>query len=124
MRYRHYNPNPIKENASDCVIRMLTLVTGKSWGQAYLDLAEKGLALGDMPSSNYVWVSYLLDLGFKRYSLPNTCPDCYTIEDFAEEHPNGLFVVATGSHVCTVIDGFYYDSWPSGREIPVFYLRR
>lgn len=123
-RYRHYNPNPIKANASDCVIRMLTLVTGQPWAQCYLDVVEKGLALGDMPSSNSVWIPLLLDMGFKRYSLPDTCPDCYTIEDFAVEHPQGEYVVGTGTHVVCIKDGFVWDSWDSTAEIPIFYLRR
>lgn len=123
-RYRHYNPNPIRENANDCVIRMLTLVTGKSWFDVLLDLTEKSLLLGDMPSSNYVWVSYLRDLGFKRFSLPNTCPDCYTIEDFCIDNPVGEYVLATGTHTCFAKDGFYFDSWDSGKEIPLFFLRR
>ena len=123
-RYRHYNPNPIKENASDCVIRMLTLVTGQPWAQCYLDVVEKGLAVGDMPSSNATWIPLLLDMGFKRYSLPDTCPDCYTIEDFAVEHPQGEYVVGTGTHVVCVKDGYYWDSWPSGDEVPLFFLSR
>lgn len=124
-RYRHYNPNPIKANASDCVIRMLTLVTGQPWAQCYLDVVEKGLAVGDMPSSNATWIPLLLDMGFKRYSLPDTCPiDCYTIEDFAIEHPQGEYVVGTGTHVVCIKDGFVWDSWDSTAEIPIFYLRR
>lgn len=81
--------------------------------------------MGDVISSNIVWVAYLRDLGFKRYSLPDTCPiDCYTIEDFCIEHPKGTYVLGTGSHVVCVKDGFYWDSWNSGSEVPMFYLRR
>lgn len=124
MRYRYYNPNPIKDNAGDCVVRMLCCVTGRTWVDCYLDLTEKGLEMGDVISSNIVWVAYLRDLGFKRYSLPDTCPNCYSIEDFCIEHPKGTYVLGTGSHVVCVKDGYYYDSWDSGKEIPMFYLRR
>lgn len=124
MRYIHFNPNPIKENASDCVVRMLCKVTGHKWTDCYLDLVEKGLVMGDVISSNVVWFSYLRDLGFERYSIPDRCPDCYTIEQFCIDNPKGLFVVGTGTHVVTVEDGFYFDSWDSGREVPMFYLRR
>ena len=123
-RYRYYNPNPIKENASDCVVRMLTLVTGKPWAQAFLDLAEQCLIIGDMPSVNYVWMSLLKDLGFKKYSLPDTCPACYTIEDFCNDNPVGEYVLGTGTHVCYAKDGLFYDSWDSSKEVPIFVLRR
>jgi hypothetical protein len=56
--------------------------------------------------------------------LPNDCPDCYTVEDFCQEHPNGTFVVATHGHVLAVIDGNYYDSWDSGQENPIYYFER
>ena len=123
-RFRYYNPNPIKNDASDCVVRSLCRVTGKPWAEQFLDLAEKSLELGDMPSVNVVWLSYLRDLGFKKAIIPNTCPDCYTIEDFCIDNPVGMFVVGTGSHVVTCVDGFLYDSWDSSMQTPIFYLRR
>ena len=122
MRYVKYNPNPIKKTAGDCVVRMLTIVTEESWEKCYSNLVLKGLEMGEMPSANVVWISYLRDLGFTRHSIPNTCPDCYTIKDFCADNPQGLFVVGTGSHVVAVYNGSYYDSWDSGDEIPIFYL--
>ena len=124
MRYRYYNPNPIKDTASDCVVRMLCKVTGLTWAESYLALVEKGLEVGDMPSVNSVWVAFLRDMGFKRFVIPDNCPDCYTIEDFCIDNPKGLFVIGTGSHVATIEDGTLYDSWNSLGEVPMFYLRR
>lgn len=123
-RFRYYNPNPIKNDASDCVVRTLCRVTGKTWAQQFLDLAEKSLEIGDMPSVNQVWIAYLRDLGFERSIIPNTCPDCYTIEDFCIDNPVGTFVVGTGTHVVCVCDGFLYDTWDSSEQVPLFFLRR
>ena len=123
MRYRYFNPNPKKKNGSDCVIRMLCAVTGKTWVDCFLDAAEYSIEIGDMPSVNQVWMKMLKDLGFHRYNIPN-CPDCYTIEDFCVDHPKGLYVVGTGTHVVAVRDGFFMDSWDSGSEAPIFYFRR
>lgn len=53
--------------------------------------------------------------------LPDDCPECYTVEQFCEDHPKGLFVVAVQGHVLTVLDGDYYDAWDSGKETPIFY---
>ena len=49
------------------------------------------------------------------------CPDCYTIEQFAEDHPDGVYVVGTGEHVVTVMNGQILDAWDSSDEIPVYY---
>ena len=74
--------------------------------------------------SNNVWPKLLKREGFKRYILPDTCPDCYTVRRFCLEHQNGQFILATGSHVIAVIDGDYYDTWDSGDEVPIYYFTR
>ena len=78
--------------------------------------------MADLPNSNAVWSSYLKKRGFKKDIIPNACPDCYTIEDFCEDNPYGIYVVCTGSHVATIIDGNLYDAWDSSREVPTFYF--
>lgn len=124
MRYKYFNPNPIKDTASDCVVRMLCKVTGKPWAENYLSLVERGLEMGDMPSVNHVWISLLRDMGFKRYVISNNHKDCYSIEDFCIDHPTGLYILGTGTHVVAVEDGYYFDTWNSGWECPIFYLSR
>ena len=78
----------------------------------------------NMPSVNKVWGNYLTSIGFSRYILPDTCPDCYTIRDFCQDNQNGTFILATGSHVVAVIDGDYFDAWDSGDELPISVWRR
>lgn len=73
--------------------------------------------MGDMPSSNSVWGAVLRQNGFYRQSIPDTCPDCFSVKDFCKENPKGTFVLGTGTHVVTAIDGNYYDVWDSGDEI-------
>lgn len=118
--YIFYNPNPKGSNIGDCVIRALTKACDMTWDDVYLDLMLLGFAMKDMPSANHVWGTYLMQNGFQRFALPNTCPDCYSISDFCNDHPKGTYVLATGSHVITTIDGNYYDSWDSGREVPAY----
>lgn len=119
--WKRFNPNPMNKAVGDCVVRAIVKATGMSWMEVFNLLCDKGAQLYDMPSSNGVWGAMLRDMGFKRYSIPNSCPYCYTIRDFAEDHPDGLYILATGSHVVTCEDGCYYDSWDSGDEIPQFY---
>lgn len=75
----------------------------------------------DMPSSNAVWGSYLRGQGYHRESIPNSCPDCYTITQFCNDHRYGSYILATGTHVVAVVNGDYYDAWDSGNEVPVYY---
>lgn len=121
MSFIHYNPNPKGSYVGDCTIRALSKALDASWYRIYSDLAIQGYAMADMPSSNRVWGQYLKGAGYRRYVIPNTCPECYTIKDFCEDNPKGTYIVGTGTHVVTVKDGDYYDSWDSGDETPIFY---
>ena len=116
-----YNPNPLNKKVGDCVIRAITKVTGQDWDSVYLGIMMQGYALKDMPSTNYVWGKYLKTQGYTRHAIPNICPDCYTVEDFCREHPEGAYLLATDS---AVVDGDWYDTWDSGDEVPIYYFRK
>ena len=122
--FQFFNTNPAGRNVGDCVIRAVCKATGQTWEKSYTDLCLQGFMMLDMPSSNAVWGAYLRGQGFKRYVIPNTCPDCYTIGQFAEDHPQGLFVVATGTHVVTVDGGTIFDTCDSSNEVPIYYFTK
>lgn len=123
--YVEYNPNPKQiVVVGDCVIRAIAKATGMTWKETLLELTYQGISMGDLPNANHVWMNYLKRLGFKRYVIPDTCPNCYTVKDFCVDHPKGVYVLATGTHAVTVINGKYYDAWDSGQEVPVYYFER
>lgn len=121
MGYIFYNPNPDKNLVGDCVIRAISKVTNQTWDDTYMGICFQGYIMKDMPSSNNIWGAYLKNKGFRRRVIPNTCPDCYTVRDFCYDHPEGVYMLATGTHVVAVEDGNYFDSWDSGSEIPIYY---
>lgn len=124
MSWQFYNPNPAGNLVGDCVIRALTLALKQNWDEVYLRVSTQAYGMKDMPSSNQTWATVLRHNGFKRYIIPNECPDCYTIEDFCRDYPEGTYVLATGTHVVTVVDGDYYDTWDSGKKIPIYYFKK
>lgn len=121
MGFIYFNPNPQQKVAEDCTIRAISLLTEQDWKQVYISLTLLGFEECDMPSSNAVWSKHLINLGYERKIIPNTCPFCYTVKDFCEDNPYGKFLLATGSHVVTVIDGNYFDAWDSGDQVPIYY---
>ena len=80
MAWIEYNPNPRRNRVGDCAIRAVAKATDQDWEMAYTGLYVKGYSMGDLPSANSVWGAYLRDRGFKRAIVPNTCPDCFTVE--------------------------------------------
>ena len=121
-KWRYFNPNPEKKHTGDCVIRAICAVTGQDWQTTYTGAALQGYVLSDMPSGNYVWGAYLRSKGFGRAVIPNECPDCYTVGDFADDHPHGRYVLGTGDHAVAVIDGEVWDTYDSTDKIPIYYF--
>lgn len=112
------NPNPGNLYVDDCVIRAICIATGFPWLKVYDDLALTGRYVYNMPSSNSTWGVYLYAIGFEPFDLPESCPECVTIKEFAKRFPKGTYIIGTGRHAVAVIDGNYYDTWDSGNEVP------
>ena len=120
MSYEFFNPNPKGILVGDCVIRALAKALRKSWTDVYSDICVKGLEMADMPSSNIVWGTYLMDHGFHRVELPRMM----NAIDFCREHPRGEFVLCTGTHIIAVEDGTIYDAWDSSLCMIYYYWER
>lgn len=127
---RKINLNPLGKRTGDCVVRACALATGQSWDQTFTELCDTGFIRKEMPSWNPTWWAYLKRKGFRRRIIPDTCPDCYTVEDFAMDHPRGSYVLyipessAGSGHAVAVVNGRVCDTWDSTREIPLAYFER
>lgn len=122
--FKHFNPNPEGRQTGDCVIRAISKAIKKNWYWVYARLTLQGFLMGDWGNSNAVWGAFLRSQGFRRHIIPDTCPDHYTVSDFATDHPAGTFILATGSHVVCIKDGEWFDTWDSGDEIPVYFWEK
>lgn len=122
--YIFFNNNPQGLKIGDCVVRAISAAMNQSWERTYIDLCIEGFMYKDMPNANSVWASYLHSKGWKRRSIPDTCPDCYTVADFAVEHPEGVYIAATGSHAVCIKNGNIIDNWDSSDETLTYYFER
>lgn len=124
MSYAYFNNNPYGKKTSDCVIRALSKALGMTWRDVSIDLSMQAVNMGETQVTNATWGKYLQLNNFKRHAIPDTCPDCYTIRRFAEEHPYGTYVLGTGLHAVAVINGVYYDTQDTGNEVPIYYWEK
>lgn len=122
--YSYFNPNPRSKRVGDCVIRALSKATDKSWEETFIELCLLAYIAGDLPSSNKIWDTYLTSQGFTRHIVSAECLDCYTINDFCEEYPQGIYVIGTGTHCVAVVDGCVFDTWQSGDETPIYFYKK
>ena len=116
------NANPSGRRVGDCVVRAIAVATGRPWLDIYDDLHHVGRKLHDMPSSNEVWGRYLYRMGFEPFILPDACPECITVREFAKHFPVGRYIIGTGNHAVAVIDGNYYDTFDSGSLTPSYFF--
>ena len=119
--YKHYQPNPCGRNVGDCAVRAISAALDMSWEEAFDILTEFARNMCDMPSADQVWGAVLRSKGFIRIAIPAYYPRTYTISNFCRDYKKGIYILATGGHVATVIDGDLYDSWDSSQEMPVYY---
>lgn len=118
-----WNPNPRRMEEPDCVIRAICAATGMSWHEAFWGLCEMAAENCAMPSSNWLWGLYLKRLGFRPFLLPESCPECVTVREFARLHPDGTYIIGTGNHAVCVKSGRYIDAWDSGDEVPAYFWK-
>ena len=115
------NPNPLGKTTGDCVVRAIAIATDQSWRKTYRQLCELGEKHADMPNSNAIWSMYLRQRGARQFLLPESCPECITVEAFCERYPDGVYVIGTGDHAVCIISGDWYDSWNSGMCVPTIF---
>lgn len=123
MSWVYYNPNPANKNTDDCQIRALCKALGESWDYTKLLIAFKGLKLKDVDTADHVWGAILYENGFLDYKVPHGRGEG-SLKEFAEKHPIGTYVVKLSGHVVCVKDGDYYDTWDSGKCVPIYYWTR
>lgn len=122
--WNYFNPNPKGLNVGDCTVRSICAVTGLDWNTVHKALCDLSGDMADMPSADRVWWTLLEQMGFSRKHLIDRCPECYTVEQFAFDHPRGIYVLGPHEHAVAVINGDYWDSWDSGKTVPTYYFRR
>lgn len=120
-----YNPNPVRSDpVGDCAVRAVAKALDITWEDAYAKLSANGFLMGDILNSDAVLAAVLRSNGFKRGTVDNECPDCYTVADFAEDNKEGIYVLKSDNHVATIIDGNLFDSWDSSNRVPLWYWEK
>lgn len=103
--YKYYNANPLGKIQSDCVIRAISTVEGKTWDETYEELSdiaqEQGILLDDVN-----FVEPLLDSKYKR-----VCHKNKTVGEFAYENPYKKYLITMPGHITACIYGVIYDTF-------------
>lgn len=112
-----YNRNPKNKKVGDCVIRAISLATGKTWEEVLTDLFRISLKIKDVPTDKKTYTEYLATIGYYKQPQPRKDDNTkYTIREFAQEHKKGIYVVDMANHCTCVINGKIHDLWNCGNK--------
>lgn len=113
-----YNANSNNKNVGDCVKRALSYAYGVDYDEIARRLnrlkRDSGYALYNQVG---VWQKFLEQNG--AIQLEEFVKSSVTEEEFAENHPRGVYILMTGSqpgthsHLVCVLNGDIIDSWNS-----------
>lgn len=111
---KYVNPNPLKKETGDCVVRAISLLTDRDWDTIYKELFNIGFELKVMPNSDEAWKAYLIKNGFKYYPLKAVKgKKRMTVDKFTRtnEYNDGKYLLRVANHIVTVVDGYSLDIW-------------
>lgn len=92
--FTYFNANPKDKRSSDCVLRAISLASGKSWDEVLDDLVILSHKYKEMPNDKKCYGKYLESLGFEMQKQPR-------------QYDNTKY---TGKEFCNLLNGLYINS--------------
>lgn len=104
-KFRYYNRDDDNVHRNNCVTRAISLASGMSMGET----RKKLRCVATLFDCERICVScYKHLIENVLYYKPLDC-DGMTVEEFADMHPIGTYLVRMDSHISIIIDNCIYD---------------
>ena len=114
------NANPYNVNIDDCIIRAITLATGKQYFDVFDDMIkiadDKDWEIDEIRTAN----EYLKGLGWQMYDVLGKAP---TVKQYSKMYSDPEIVVVNG-HATFTKDGNIYDTWNCSRYHVKYVFRK
>ena len=106
--FHQYNANPKNKDTSDCVIRAITVLTGKDWDTVFDELVPYAHKHKCLINNDSAYENYLKDIGYVRMKQPKHADNTkYTGSDLVMFMRKNGFVrpvmMSIGAHHVSVI---------------------
>lgn len=138
MQFVKNNPRTVENEQNDCVVRAMTIATGKGYDEIHALLKSHGrrnkcgtpfgvinaalVCLG-LPELTRIDPDYRVICG--RYTMRRQATSRPTLAQWAAQHREGKYMVIIRGHAFAVIDGVQYDGWiPNGARCRVTHFVR
>lgn len=107
-RFIYHNENPQNKRISDCVTRAITLATGLDYSEVRKKLFHIAKLLNCHSKLCPACYRHLLEDIFK---FEQVYCEGYTVGEFADAHPEGIYILRVPSHLTAIIDGDLHDTF-------------
>lgn len=103
--FRYLNVNPEKRKRNDCVTRAISLASGLPYKVVRKKLFFTAKLLGCCKLCNTCYAHLIEKV---LCGTPKNC-DGMSVDDFAQLHPQGTYLLRMNGHITTLIDYCVYD---------------
>lgn len=106
-KFIYHNENPQSDRINDCVTRAISFASDMD----YADVRKKLWLTAELYECNricrFCYENFITNtLQYKRVNC-----DGFTVEEFADTHPYGTYLIRVPSHLTVIRDGILYDIW-------------
>ena len=112
-RFQYWNENPRKLTTNDCVTRAITFATD----MPYEEVSKKLWLTADLYNCDrlckFCYSNFITNV--LKYKEVNC--DRYSVGEFADTHPYGVYLIRIEGHLTTIKDGVVYDIWDCRNEL-------
>lgn len=117
FEYNNANPKNLK-SSGDCVVRAISVGTGKPWDEVFQELCTLGLKLKAMPNDDKVFRKYLGNLGYTQQKQPRKSDNTkYTVAEFTElAKDSDIYIIVVANHLTCIKNKKIHDTWDCGRK--------
>ena len=105
-KFRYYNRDEDNVLRNNCVTRAISLASGMSMGETRRKLRCVATLFDCYPRICLSCYKHLIENVL--YYKPLNC-DGMTVEEFADMHPIGTYLVRMNQHISIIIDNTIYD---------------
>lgn len=104
-KFVYLNVSPQGEHKNDCVTRAISLASGLPYSKIRKKLFHTAKLL-DCEKLCMCCYRHLIENVF--YYKPTNC-DNMSVEEFADKHPIGIYLIRMQGHISVIIDNCVYD---------------
>lgn len=107
MEFVYTNINPFGAETDDCVSRAIALASGYD----YFGIQEKLYLVSRLFECDRLSVCCYQNLLENVFGYEPVYCHNMTVEEFADEHPFGIYLIRIPNHLTVIIDGKLRDTW-------------